>query len=152
MSRTPPSSFISSQNPLMFHQYPETYRGTPLTAAARVGNIDIVKMLLDSGADINHFTEWRRPALAIAARMGNIALAKLLIERGADVNRGAVHGSALAEVECKDHLAIVQMLLDNGADINFSCRDKAYSTALEKQLRRRVQLAWRTFYSTVAQI
>ena len=48
-----------------------------------MGYTDMVRMPLDSGADVNHVTEGHRPALAVAAREGNSAVVNLLIERGA---------------------------------------------------------------------
>jgi ankyrin repeat protein len=63
----------------------------PLTAAVRGDNIEMVKFLLESGADPNlKDTGLAMPpagtALENASESGNVEMAKLLLERGADIN------------------------------------------------------------------
>ncbi len=59
-----------------------------LFVASQMGHTDIVKLLLDRGANVNAAhgnMDWT--ALSGAAWDGNTDVAKLLIERGADINR-----------------------------------------------------------------
>ena len=60
---------------------------TALTFAAREGDIDSARALLDGGADVNQTTEYGWTPLLTAINNRNYALASLLIDRGADVNR-----------------------------------------------------------------
>ena len=58
---------------------------TPLDAAVRNGNADMVKLLIDAGADINGLTKTGTP-LSRAIINHNYEAMKLLIDAGADVN------------------------------------------------------------------
>jgi ankyrin repeat protein len=55
--------------------------------AARAGNVDAVKALLDHGAEIDSKESWRgQTALMWAAAENHPAVVQLLVDRGADVN------------------------------------------------------------------
>jgi len=57
-----------------------------LIGAASVGHIEIVNMLLSSGADVNLSNNDGWTALICAAAKGYIQIAKMLLSAGADVN------------------------------------------------------------------
>ncbi|WPG97269.1 Hypothetical protein R9X50_00004300 [Acrodontium crateriforme] len=57
----------------------------PLYAAARLGHADIVRALLEYGADINARTENGVPAVYIAAEMGHKDVVELLLTSGAQL-------------------------------------------------------------------
>src|SRR5207244_10483742 len=62
-------------------------------AAGLFGNTDIVKLLLDRGADLSAKSPDPRGYMTVlseAARTGDESLLRLLIERGADVNRAGL--------------------------------------------------------------
>jgi ankyrin repeat protein len=85
------------------------------------GNLEIVKLTLDSGADINAVSHnmFKATPLQGAAAMQNIDLAQLLIARGANVNcRGAEGGTPLHETAERGQIEFAKMLLDHGADVN----------------------------------
>ncbi|KAM0480126.1 hypothetical protein ACHAP7_005337 [Fusarium lateritium] len=94
--------------------------GNALTAAAYDGTIDIIKMLLDAGADINSPDGW---ALQHAAGEGHVDVVNLLLERGANVNACSSHsnmpqGTALQAAVESGQSDIVDILLEHGADPN----------------------------------
>jgi ankyrin repeat protein len=97
-------------------------RDSLLIRCVQGNKIEIVKLLLDHGADIeepNKFSPWRSTALARAAGEGLVEMVQLLIQRGANVNHCAegstppVYGAASSQ-----HLEVVRVLLDAGADPN----------------------------------
>ena len=80
-------------------------------------DIEIVKLLLDKGADVN--AESGRKALPAAVYHGRLEVVQLLLDRGADVNaQGGLYGNALQAAAYWGKLGIVQLLLDKGADVN----------------------------------
>ena len=63
----------------------------PLVVATFYGHIDVVRLLLDRGADVDGTDGSGHTALTVAMSNGNLAIAQLLISHGADVNKvGAV--------------------------------------------------------------
>src|SRR6267143_273459 len=85
------------------------------------GNLEIVRLLLDSGADINAVSKngFSATPLQGAAAFKAIDLAQLLIARGANVNcRGEEGGSPLHEVAGNGQIELVKLLLANGANVN----------------------------------
>lgn len=58
----------------------------PLSTSADRGHFDIVRLLLEAGADLNKTNESRITPLMLAVASGHNTIAKLLIDAGADVN------------------------------------------------------------------
>ena len=109
---------------------------TALLFAARDGQSEAVKLLLDSGADIDQVSGDGSTALVLAALNGEFDIAMLLIERGADPNivtetdgvsplfavletKWAVYdlGQPRAHLlQVNQHMDLVKALLEAGAD------------------------------------
>lgn len=62
------------------------YDLSPLAEATRRGNLDLMKLLIKAGADVNFQMEEGYTALMDAALAGNLDAVKILVEAGADVN------------------------------------------------------------------
>jgi ankyrin repeat protein len=60
---------------------------TPLMLAAREGSVDVARILVGAGADVNAVAGDGKTALAIAIFNGNYEAATLLVDSKADVNR-----------------------------------------------------------------
>jgi ankyrin repeat protein len=65
-------------------EYDGNYGG-PLVAAARSGETDIVKLLIDRGADVNACGTGESP-LTLAVKFGYLDIVKMLIENGAKID------------------------------------------------------------------
>ena len=90
-----------------------------LILAAGRGHIEIVKLLLENGADVNSRTKDGDTALIVASKAGHTNVVKLLLERGADVNAKNRNGRmALMGATNQGHLNVVKLLLERGADVN----------------------------------
>jgi ankyrin repeat protein len=94
--------------------------GNALTAAAFDGTVEIIKLLLDAGADINSADGW---ALQTAADQGHVDVVNLLLERGANVNTTTANPNmpkctALQAAVESGRGDIVDILLEHGADPN----------------------------------
>lgn len=69
--------------------------GQLLEDAVISNNIDVVRKLLEAGADPNEMTHGRRPLLLLACETDNTEIVDLLIEYGADVNAPAPQGKPI---------------------------------------------------------
>jgi uncharacterized protein len=84
-------------------------------------NLEMAKLLIDSGADINLNSKNQLNATPLQGAAANnwIDLAKLYISRGANVNcRSEEGGSPLHEAAANGFLTFAELLVDNGADVN----------------------------------
>jgi ankyrin repeat protein len=97
--------------------------GNPLAAAAKYGEYETVKMLLEHGADVNQRGgKYGTPLQAACCGFRDAAyrhselIIQMLLERKADVNAtGGKYGSALQAAAWHNH-AWVEVLLKHGAD------------------------------------
>jgi uncharacterized protein len=114
--------------------------GAPLSNAAAVGRIDIVRLLLDHGADPNLPEEQYAPkgrALYSAVYHGYYEIAKLLLERGAFPNPPVESsGDALwVSREWRPDKRMEQLLLSYGATPTQERREEDWSTHAHNWLR-----------------
>ncbi|KAJ7595623.1 ankyrin repeat-containing domain protein [Mycena floridula] len=75
------------------------------------GGLEIVKMLIDKGANLQVQGE---AALETASRRGELDIVKLLIEKGVSPKKGSILWIACY---C-GHLEVVKVLVENGADVD----------------------------------
>jgi ankyrin repeat protein len=95
------------------------YLDTPLIVAAAYGRTEVVKLLLDKGADVNMGNEGSETALHYAARHGHTEVMKILLEHGADVSEaGTGCGTPLQWATQNGQVKAAELLLAHGADIN----------------------------------
>ena len=93
---------------------------SPLSWAAWRGNVDVVRLLLDHGADKEtQDSEYGQSSLSWAAERGNVDVVRLLLDRGADKEtRDSEWGrSPLSWAARRGNVDVVRLLLDRGADI-----------------------------------
>jgi ankyrin repeat protein len=117
-----------------------------LTFAAREGDIESTRLLLDAGANINQATEYNWTPLLTAVNNRNYRLAAYLVERGANVNlankggwtplyvatdnRNIEGGDYPVPKADVDHLEIITRLLNAGADPNIRARDNTLTRTI----------------------
>src|SRR5712692_5555949 len=87
----------------------------PLFIAAGEGRSDVVRYLLDEGADVNAREQLGDTALTEAAYYGRFDVAKELLFRGADVNAIGDEGTALDIATNKKYSDIADLLKHHGA-------------------------------------
>jgi ankyrin repeat protein len=88
------------------------------------GNTEVVKMLLEKGADARAADRDGLTPLYEASQKGHLEIAKMLLENGADARAANKYGrTPLHEASEKGHLEISKMLLENGADARAADRN-----------------------------
>jgi ankyrin repeat protein len=91
----------------------------PLYAAAMLGNVEILLMLLERGKGGFGERSLDYPLLA-ATRMGHVEAAAVLLDWGADIHVASALGpdAPLCEAAIQGHREVVDLLLKRGADPN----------------------------------
>ncbi|MEM8583606.1 MAG: ankyrin repeat domain-containing protein, partial [Bacteroidota bacterium] len=100
--------------------------GFPLHEAAEEGQLDIVRLLVEKGVNVNELDDRRLTPLARAASEDNPSVVRYLIGQGAEPELGTHLPLHLAAVDGK--VAAIRALLEAGADVN--ARDGHRRTAL----------------------
>jgi ankyrin repeat protein len=119
---------------------------TSLVLAAREGDLESSKLLLEAGADVNQTTEYGWTPLLTATNNRHYKLAEFLIEHGADVNksnkgkwtplylatdnRNIEGGDFPVPKPDIDHLELIKFLLDHGANPNLQIKDNTLTRTI----------------------
>jgi len=117
-------------NPELVNTDKNWYGMTPLHVAARYGRLEIVKLLLDRGADINAgdkrgMTGSQQTPLYAALSANQFEVEKYLLEKGADVNSANSHGKTPLHLAATHRdVRTVRLLLDHGANVLAQDSDK----------------------------
>jgi ankyrin repeat protein len=91
---------------------------TPLLFAARSGDAESARLLIEAGARVDDALPNGMTPLVEAAHSGQQAVAMLLLEKGANANAGEVGYTALHAAVLRGGLDLVRSLLAHGADPN----------------------------------
>jgi ankyrin repeat protein len=108
---------------------------TLLEYAVRGGKIEVVKLLISEGADVNVKSEALAPLFYAVSNGEDVEVAKLLLSNGADPNVSVGDVSVLHTAVGKRNIELVELLVKNGADVN--AKGPLGMTALEYARRRR---------------
>ncbi len=97
---------------------------SPLSAASGKGHTDVVKLLVEAGADANKADAKGDTPLYMASQNNHTDIVKLLLGAGADVNKDMNNGvTPLYIASQNNHTDIVKLLLGAGADVNKAMDD-----------------------------
>jgi ankyrin repeat protein len=105
----------------------------PLQAAAKLDNIELVKLLLQHNASVN--SAYGTPALAVAVSRSNIETVRLLLSQNADPNglgKQYYCRSALEAAVEGENLELIDLLLESGADVNKCSASRGGRTPLQR--------------------
>lgn len=95
---------------------------TPLVRASRRGDLDIMRVLLDAGADPNRISTYgNSSALVDAAQAGHFDAVRLLIAAGADVDKALSESDGFCPLHFaaqRGNLDFLRLLLGAGANVN----------------------------------
>ncbi|KAG8184304.1 hypothetical protein JTE90_008988 [Oedothorax gibbosus] len=107
------------------------FKESALTLACYKGHLEMVRFLLEAGADREHKTDEMHTALMEASMDGHVEVARLLLDSGAQVNMPAdSFESPLTLAACGGHVELAMLLLDRGANIE-EVNDEGYTPLME---------------------
>ena len=108
-----------------------TMQRTSLHAAAANGNLEIVELLIERGADVNLQDIHGRVPMFVALAEHQPEIARQLAEAGTDPHIRTLDGSTLLiEAARAEDVELVRWALDRGTDVNAIRPDKNNATAL----------------------
>jgi ankyrin repeat protein len=90
---------------------------SPLFEASQQGHSEVVRVLLEHGADPNIWDEGQNTSLKWASEGGYVDVVLLLLAHGAEIEDYGSY-SALHSASMRGKEAVVRVLLENGADVN----------------------------------
>lgn len=101
----------------------DEWRNTPLLSAAREGQVESARLLLDAGAEVDG-RGGAMPPLAAAALRGHAIMVRLLLRHGARVDAPGANGlTALMNAVKLNQPEVARVLLEGGADTRVRDRD-----------------------------
>ena len=107
-----------------------------------LGHLDMVKFLLEAGADHEHKTDEMHTALMEACMDGHVDVARLLLDSGAQVNMPIdSFESPLTLAACGGHVELANLLIERGANLEEG-NDEGY-TPLMGASREGHEESWR---------
>jgi ankyrin repeat protein len=93
-------------------------RDTPLIIAASYGHVEVVRLFLEGGADVQRGNIYNWNALHEAAYKGHLEVCRLLLSWGANVNSvWKEKKTVLHEAAWYGQLSVVKLLVESGADV-----------------------------------
>ena len=96
---------------------------TPLHAAVRVGEADILPLLIRHGANVNDKNDSGETPLCVASTTARLESGLILLNNGADVDaRNKYNDTALIYAIDWNDIEFARMLLEHGASINAPCK------------------------------
>jgi ankyrin repeat protein len=90
--------------------------------AAQHGHVEVVRVLLEGGADLQRGNFLMNTAMHLAAWFGHVEVCRLLLDWGAEVNavqernQGVLHYAALG-----GQLSVSKLLVERGANVRLKC-------------------------------
>ena len=92
-----------------------------LYEASANNNVELVRLLLDIGADINLANRAGETPLYVASLFGYVNIVRILTERGANINKANKNGETPLHIASQNgQVEVVRILLEKGANINLS--------------------------------
>lgn len=90
-----------------------------INEAIKNHNLELIRILIERGADINSYWIERNPPLCAAAEFGSLEIVEYLINKGANVNIESGNGGFPLHIALKNgNVDIAKTLIRAGADVN----------------------------------
>lgn len=104
----------------------------PLYVAVRCGQPQVVRLLIDKGADVDAMSSYGRMALHQAANRGDQEIVKILLKAGADINANRGGNSALTEALTLGQFDMADLLIKHKAKATIEIYEQLLVSARPK--------------------
>jgi 26S proteasome non-ATPase regulatory subunit 10 len=106
--------------------------------AAKHDDIDLFRILLSKGLDVNKADEYGITPLLISAEKNNFEMCKFLVENGAEINvKGTSALSPLHFAAQNGNFELVKFLVEHGADVRMpGSKGFPFKVAKDKEIRQ----------------
>ncbi|KAI0440067.1 ankyrin repeat-containing domain protein [Xylaria telfairii] len=116
-------SFVGCVNVLDVMENDESFVFQALHIAVHIQNLELVRLLVSHGSDINKSFPDSPTALQIASKQDNLNIVRYLCDHGADINAPpndseSLNATALQFAAISGHLDTARFLIERGADID----------------------------------
>ena len=117
----------------------DTIDQTPLIVAADGGCKDIVEMLLEAGANIEHRNDQGETALIAAAQNGHKEIVQMLLDAGANVNQENADGETALDlaIKLRHKKDLVDLLLEHSAEASGIKKKRKTKTRRNKRMNKK---------------
>ena len=106
------------------HHYIFLFKRAPLGVAAANGHNEVIRILLDNGADPDLEDQYENYPIHLAAMMGHAETVKLLIDAGTDPDEWGAEGKTPYHYASEEgHQDTIRVLIEAGADPNTRSRE-----------------------------
>lgn len=111
-------------------------------------NEEMVKLLVENGADIEALGTLNMTPLMFAAQNGHLNIAKILINNGANIDtKNRITGAtALVHASGSKNIEIAKLLLDNGADISIKGEGGFDAMSIAKEMNDKEMVEFLSAY------
>src|SRR6266852_5812580 len=115
---------------------------SPLDGAAEKENLDVVRLLVEWGAEVDLLEGRDWTPLQSASRYGQVEVRRVFLDHGANVNtREQGDSTPLDSSACNGHLGVVELLLERDAtDIEATNDSEVGKTPNQVSLQRRLSI------------
>lgn len=114
---------------------PTLAQAGPIHDAAKAGDVEQVRGLIEAGTDVNEKDTAFKTALHWAAEKGHMGVVQVLVDKGAGVNdKDLSDVTPLHLAVLGEHESILEFLIVNGGDVNLT--DSQGITALDDATNR----------------
>jgi ankyrin repeat protein len=117
----------------------DTIDQTPLIVAADGGCKEIVEMLLQAGANIEHRNDQGETALIAAAQNGHKEIVQMLLDAGANINQENADGETALDltIKLRHKKDLVDLLLEHGAEASGIKKKNKTKTRRNKRMNKK---------------
>ena len=126
---------VECKSKITYNAHQTKYLVSPLWCAAVSGKLEVVKFLVEFGANVNSESDTGSTLVGSACFNSHIDIVKFLVRNGGDIHRPSPNSFGTPLINSIQSVVLCEFLLQNGANVN--AQDRVGSTALHYAVREK---------------